>query len=64
MLPWSIIVDYISLFKTRVILRILTKIQVRAMVSAIAILVMDYIIYRIIFAFATLAAATLAYYIT
>jgi hypothetical protein len=39
-LPWSIIVDYISLFKTRVILRILTKIQVRAMVSAIAILVL------------------------
>jgi hypothetical protein len=36
-LPWSILVDYVSLFKTRFILRLLTRIRQRHTVVAIAI---------------------------
>ena len=45
---WSIIIDYLSLFKTRVILRIMIRIQVRPLI-AIAILVMDFYLYFILF---------------
>jgi hypothetical protein len=45
-LPWSFIVDYISLLKTRVILRILTRIPRTAL--AFAILLIDFLVYVII----------------
>ena len=47
-LPWSILIDYVSLFKTRVILAVLTRL--RRQVLAVAIVVVDYVIYRLIFA--------------
>jgi len=47
--PWSIFVDYISLLKTRVILRIITRMRPRNRVVAIAILVLDYLLYCVIF---------------
>jgi hypothetical protein len=49
-LPWSIMVDYISLFKTRVILHIMTRIRRATLVGSIAILVLDYLCYIVIFA--------------
>ena len=45
---WSILIDYISLFKTRGILRILMRLQL-ARTVAIAIFGMDYIVYRLLF---------------
>jgi hypothetical protein len=47
-LPWSIIVDYISLFKTRVILDIIARMKLRHLV-AITILVLDFIGYIILY---------------
>jgi hypothetical protein len=49
-LSWSIIVDYISLFKTRVILRIMTRMHLTTLDLAIAILLVDYFVYLVIFA--------------
>ena len=46
-LPWSIIIDYVSLFKTRVILRILA--QIRFAIVAPVILCIDLIAYRLLF---------------
>jgi hypothetical protein len=48
-LTWSIIIDYFSLFKTRLILGLMIRIQLRTSIVATAILVMDFIIYLIIF---------------
>jgi hypothetical protein len=47
--PWSIVIDYISLFKTRLILELLGRLHRSTSIVAIAILVLDYIIYRFIF---------------
>ena len=49
-LPWSIFIDYISLFKTRFILRLLTQMRRRNTTISLAIVVIDYIVYRVIFA--------------
>jgi hypothetical protein len=46
-LPWSIVIDYGSLFKTRVILRILTRLK--RIEIAIAMLIIDYLVYYLIF---------------
>jgi len=46
---WSIIIDYISLFKTRVILRVVQH-KVPNLGGAVTILVIDYILYNVIFA--------------
>jgi hypothetical protein len=43
-LPWAILIDYVSLFKTRVILRILG--QTNLQICAIAILCIDIFVYR------------------
>jgi hypothetical protein len=48
-LPFSILVDYISLYKTRIILRILARMQRRTVIAAVAILVADFIVYKVIF---------------
>jgi hypothetical protein len=48
-LPWSILMDYISLFKTRVILSVLTRRRKQAMIMAVALTGIDFIIYRILF---------------
>ena len=48
-LPWSIFIDYISLFKTRFVLRLLTQMRRRSAPISLAILVIDYIVYRVIF---------------
>ena len=47
-LVWSIIIDYLSLFKTRVILRLMMRTRLRPLI-AIAILVMDFYVYFILF---------------
>jgi hypothetical protein len=51
-LPWSIFIDYLSLFKTRFILGLLTRMRRRNTTISIAILVIDYIVYRVLFALA------------
>jgi hypothetical protein len=49
--PWSILIDYVSLFKTRVILEILTRMNQRNTMVVVAIIIIDYIVYKLIFAF-------------
>jgi hypothetical protein len=49
-LPWSIFIDYISLFKTRFILRVLTHMRRKSATISLAIVVIDYVLYRLIFA--------------
>jgi len=61
-LPWSIIIDYISLLKTRLILRFLTRSEVRSL--AVGILGIDYALYRMLFALGSLTAVGLALYLT
>jgi hypothetical protein len=46
-LPWSILIDYVSLFKTRVILRVLLRTQLQSL--ALAMLVIDSFVYSLIF---------------
>jgi hypothetical protein len=58
-LLWNIIIDYISLFKTRVILRTLTRMQLVTTVVAIAILVMDFLLYTILFGIGAMIIGTL-----
>jgi hypothetical protein len=48
-LPWSVLVDYVGLFKTRLILRILTRKRRWNQITAIAIVGIDYIMYRLLF---------------
>jgi hypothetical protein len=62
-LPWSIIIDYISLFKTRIILRTLTQLQRESKVLESAVLVMDYLFYLILFAIGELATMMGGFYI-
>jgi hypothetical protein len=61
-LPWSIVVDYVSLFKTRVILDILTRLR-HHIVSA-AILGVDYFIYSLLWAVSTVILFGLSAYIS
>jgi hypothetical protein len=49
-LPWSILVDYVSLFKTRVILSVLSRLHRQRIIIAIAIVGIDYIVYKLLFA--------------
>jgi hypothetical protein len=46
-LPWSILIDYISLLKTRVILRVLARTQLQSL--AIALLAVDMLVYALLF---------------
>jgi hypothetical protein len=48
-LPLSILIDYLSLFKTRVILRVLTRIHLRSTIVAFAVAGIDYVVYLVIF---------------
>jgi hypothetical protein len=48
-LPLSIMVDYISLLKTRIILRILTRVRRATKALAIVMLTMDFVIYKLLF---------------
>jgi len=61
-LLWSIIIDYISLFKTRVILHVMTRLQRATSVVAIAILVVDYLCYIAIFSVGASLLSGLWYY--
>ncbi len=49
-LPWSILIDYVSLFKTRFILGILMRIRRKNKLLAIAIVGIDFVVYRALFA--------------
>jgi hypothetical protein len=48
-LPWSILIDYVSLFKTRVILGLLMRLRRVNLMIAVAIVVVDFLIYKLIF---------------
>jgi hypothetical protein len=48
-LLWSILIDYVSLFKTRFILRVITKLRRRHMMVAVAVVGIDYFVYRLLF---------------
>ena len=48
-LTWNIVIDYISLFKTRIVLWLLSRMHRQTAIAAIAILALDYVAYRIIF---------------
>jgi hypothetical protein len=45
-IPWAIMIDYLSLFKTRAVLRLLT---LTLTMVAIGILIMDFLVYKILF---------------
>jgi hypothetical protein len=63
-LPWSIIIDYISLFKTRVVLHVLARLRfgTRTIALTIAVLVIDYLFYLLIFAIGTAVTVMIAAY--
>jgi hypothetical protein len=63
-LPWSIVVDYVSLFKTRVILRILTRLRLATTGIAMVILAIDYIVYYLLFTIGAYSVTILALYVT
>jgi len=48
-LPWSILIDYVSLFKTRVILGVLMRLRRVNLMTAVAIVGVDLLIYKLIF---------------
>jgi hypothetical protein len=48
-LPWSILIDYVSLFKTRVVLLLLSRMRRSILVVSIAILFADYLLYNLLF---------------
>jgi hypothetical protein len=50
-LPWSILIDYVSLFKTKVILQILSRMDRNILIVSIAILIADYFFYKLLFGF-------------
>jgi hypothetical protein len=49
-LPWGLLVDYVSLFKTRLILAVLTRMRRQYIILAAAIVLGDYFVYTLIFA--------------
>jgi hypothetical protein len=51
-LPWSILVDYVSLLKTRIILYILTVLKTNLV--AIVVVGLDYMLYRLLFTLSVL----------
>jgi hypothetical protein len=48
-LPWSILIDYVSLFKTRFILKVLTRMREKHNLLVLAILVIDFLVYKLIY---------------
>jgi hypothetical protein len=48
-LPWSILIDYMSLFKTRFILRVLIRMRQKNNLVLSAILGIDFLVYKLIF---------------
>jgi len=63
-LPWSIVVDYVSLFKTRVILRILTRLRLATTGMAMVILAIDYIVYCLLFFIGAYSVTITGLYVT
>jgi hypothetical protein len=57
-LPWSILIDYVSLFKTRVILQILSRMDRNILIVSIAILIADYFFYKLLVGFGGFALMT------
>jgi hypothetical protein len=62
-LPWSIFIDYISLFKTRVILGVLARMRRRNTLASVAIVGIDYFVYRLIFTFGFLSVFWVSWFI-
>ena len=46
---WAILIDYVSLFKTRIILRILTRFVRFQILLSLGILIIDYFTYKVLF---------------
>jgi hypothetical protein len=51
---WNILVDYISLLKTRIILRALTRMQL-GRAGAVSLLIVDFVLYMVLFGIGSLA---------
>lgn len=47
--PWSILIDYLSLFKTRLILEVFTRLHQRSGIATVAIIGVDFIVYKLLF---------------
>jgi hypothetical protein len=47
--PWSIFIDYLSLFKTRIILGVFTRLRRRSDIAAVPIMGIDFIVYTLLF---------------
>jgi hypothetical protein len=47
--PWSILIDYLSLFKTRIILGAFTRLRRGSSVATVAIIGIDFIVYKLLF---------------
>jgi hypothetical protein len=60
-LPWTIVIDYVSLLKTRLVLRTLTRL--RNNLLALGILGADYIIYSVLFVISFITLEALSIYI-
>ena len=61
---WSVLIDYVSLFKTRAVLSILTRMRSRNALVAGAILVIDYIAYILLFSWSFWLFSTTAGFVT
>jgi hypothetical protein len=48
-LPWSILIDYLSLLKTRIILEVLARLRHSSNLIALPILGIDFMVYKLIF---------------
>ena len=48
-LPWSILIDYLSLLKTRIILKVLARMRQSSNLIALPILGIDFMVYKLIF---------------
>ena len=59
--PWSILLDYLSLFKTRIILRVLTRLK-RNVIYYIAVVAADLCIYKIMWSIGIVAVFVVYYF--
>jgi hypothetical protein len=57
-IPWSIAIDYVSLFKTRFVLGLLSRLHRGAMMVTVFILCLDYVAYKVIFFLGTVLVLT------
>jgi hypothetical protein len=62
-LPWSILIDYVSLLKTRFILKVFARMRLKYTLIAVAIVIIDFVLYTLLFTVAMAFIFTLMWYI-